>query len=71
MLTAVALSVGTCDRAVTASDAATTICEPSVEAVRALLVEPAGELEQNGFAAKATVQLGLVAFTAAREVRPR
>jgi hypothetical protein len=71
MLTAVALSVGTCGRAVIASDVVTAICEPSVEAVCALLVEPAGELEQNGFAAKATFQLGLVAFTAAREVRPR
>ena len=71
MLTAVALSVRTSTRAVTASDAATAIREPSVEAARALLVAPAGELEQKRFAAEATASLGLVAPMAAKEVRSR
>jgi hypothetical protein len=59
MLTGVALSLRTSTCAVTASDAATAIREPSVEAVRAGLVAPAGELAQNGFAAEATVGLDL------------
>jgi hypothetical protein len=71
MLTEVALSLRTRTRAVTASDAATAIREPSAEAARALLVAPAGELEQNGFAAEAAVGLGLVALMAAKEVRSR
>jgi hypothetical protein len=71
MLTAVALSLRTRTRAVTASDAATAIREPSVEAARPLLVAPADELEQNGFAAEATVGLGLVALMSAKEVRSR
>jgi hypothetical protein len=47
MLTAVALSLRTSTRAVTASDAATAIREPSIEAVRALLVAPQVNLNRT------------------------
>ena len=67
-----ALSVRTSTRTVTATDTATAIGEPSVETIRALPGESAGEPEQNfGFAPEATVRRGLVASMAAKEDRSR
>jgi hypothetical protein len=72
MLTLVALSVRTSTRAVTATDTATAIGEPSVDTIRVRLLESADELEQNcEFAPEAMARRGRVAFMAAKEDRSR
>jgi hypothetical protein len=57
---------------VTATDTAIAIGERSVDTILAVLVEPAGELQQNfGFARGATGQRGRAAIRAAKEDRSR